>query len=390
MARRATEGSVKSPVNIVVGMLLKRLRERSEKQLEQIAPALDVSPAYLAAIEAGGNALPAKSVAGLGTLGLDFVAASALLTLVNYLDCRMKNAKIYDFREVQRRAEGLLSQVGALPFKPFLKWTIATIRLTDRGGSIDLQRGSESLEASLRQLSQLKPPADAATDKGRQPSSRLALSPMLEDLLDIASSGLSLLSPHINQFNFKAWEELNADRMVEIRAYVNDAERFLEDAPDFDWHALLLNAHRPPLTILIPGGTSLSELEVADQFHGGLTLRQSQAEDIKRQVRFAKVNSKSLENKIHRALVYDFSQGQIIQEESWSVLGSKILNQRRFSQFDNAWLYELRGHRGPDSGSRNLVGILGAYDEDEVSSFGVFLDRGDTNTWWEIITSGIS
>ena len=119
MARRVTEGSVKSPVNIIVGMLLKRLRERSDKQLDQIAPALDVSPAYLAAIEAGTNALPAKSVAGLGILGLDFVAASALLTLVNYLDCRMKNSKIYDFREVQLRAEGLLSQTGALALKPF-------------------------------------------------------------------------------------------------------------------------------------------------------------------------------------------------------------------------------------------------------------------------------
>ena len=146
MARRVTEGSVKSPVNIIVGMLLKRLRERSDKQLDQIAPALDVSPAYLAAIEAGTNALPAKSVAGLGTLGLDFVAASALLTLVNYLDCRMKNSRIYDFREVQLRAEGLLRQTGALALKPFIKWTIATIRSTDRGASLDSQRGLQALE----------------------------------------------------------------------------------------------------------------------------------------------------------------------------------------------------------------------------------------------------
>ena len=68
---------------------------------------------------------------------------------------------------------------------------------------------------------------------------------MVEDLLDIASRGLSLLTPHINRFNFKAWEELNADRMVEVRGYVNDAERFLADAPDFDWHAILLNSYRP-------------------------------------------------------------------------------------------------------------------------------------------------
>jgi hypothetical protein len=389
MARRATEGSVKSPVNIVVGMLLKRLRERSDKQLDQVAPAFDVSPAYLAAIEAGTNAVPAKSVAGLGILGLDFVAASAILSLVSYLDCRMKNSRIYDFREVRYRAERLLSQTGALALKPFLKWTVATIRSADRGASLDIQRGLEALGATLQQLSQLKPPADATPDKALPLSLRLRLSPMVEDLLDIASSGLSLLTPHINRFNFKAWEELNADRMVEVRGYVNDAERFLADAPDFDWHAILLNSHRPPLTILVPGRTPLSELEIADTFYDQLprySRRQSHIEDVKRQIRFGKVSSKPIENQIKRALVYDFSQGQIIQEESWSALGVKVLNQKRFSQFDNAWLYKLSGHHGPDPASRNLVGILGAYDNDDVSSFGVFLDREDTNTWWTITT----
>ena len=83
MARRAPDGSVKSPVNIVVGILLKRLRERSDKQLDQVAPAFNVSPGYLAAIEAGTNAVSAKSVAGRRSLGVDFVAASALLTLVS-------------------------------------------------------------------------------------------------------------------------------------------------------------------------------------------------------------------------------------------------------------------------------------------------------------------
>ena len=116
-------------------MMLKRLRERSNKQLDQIAPALDVSPAYLAAIEGGTNALPAKSVVGLGALGLDFVPASALLALVSHLDCRIKNSRFYDFREVQLRAEGLLSQTGAPAFKSFLEWTVAAIQKCEAGTS---------------------------------------------------------------------------------------------------------------------------------------------------------------------------------------------------------------------------------------------------------------
>ena len=177
--------------------------------------------------------------------------------------------------------------------------------------------------------------------------------------------------------------------MVEVRGYVNDAERFLADAPDFDWLAILLNSHRPPLTIVVPGGTSPSELEIADQFYEQLPLynrRQSDLEDVKRQIRFGKVSSRSTEDQIERALVYDFSLGQIIQEEIWSALGVKILNQRRFSQFDNAWLYKLSVHREADSASRKLVGILGAYDNDDVSSFGVFLNQEDTCTWWKITT----
>ena len=184
---------------------------------------------------------------------------------------------------------------------------------------------------------------------------------MVEDLLDIASSGLSLLTPHINRFNFKAWEQLNADRMVEVRAYVNNAEKFLTDAPDFDWHAILLNPHRPRLTILVPRDTLLSEVDIAGRFYEQLprhSRRQSQIEDVKRQIQFYKVPSKSIEKQISRALVYDFSQGQMVQEESWSALGEKLLSQKRFSEFDNAWLYQLRSYRGHDLAYRNLVGIF--------------------------------
>jgi len=63
-----------------------------------------------------------------------------------------------------------------------------------------------------------------------------------------------------------------------------------------------------------------------------------------------------------------------------------LLSQKRFSQFDNAWLYQLKSSPGPNS-IYNMVGILGAYDNDDVSSFGVFLDRNDCCTWWDIIAS---
>ena len=386
MARRAASGSVKSPVNIVVGLLLKRLRERADKQLDQAAPALEVSPAYLAAIEAGTNALPAKSVVGLGVLGLNFVAAAALLALVSYLDCRIRNSRVYDFREIQLRAEHLLAETGASAFKAFLEWTVATIQTNESSAGLDSQRGVDILESSLKALSQLTPPVAAQT-KTEAPASHYSLSPMVEDLLNIASSGLSLLTPHINRFNFKAWEELNAGRMFEVRAYVDNIERFLADASHFDWLAILLNPHRPVLTIAVPGRTSLSEQDIADHFYEQIPLyarSKSQTGDVKRQIRFIKVRQKGPEKQINRALVYDFSLGQIVPEASWSALGKKLLSQKRFSQFDNAWLYQLKSSPGPNSIS-NMVGILGAYDNDDVSSFGVFLDRNDCRTWWDII-----
>ena len=386
MARRAPEGPVKSPVNIVVGALLKRLRERSGRRVDQLASALDVSPAYLSAIEAGTNALPAKSVAGLGSLGVSFVTASALLALVSYLDCRMRNSRVYDYREIQLRAERLIFDSDASAFRPFLEWIVTALQ-TGETGNEAAGGGVEILETSLTQVSRPQPD-DAAPVKVELPASHSKLSPMVEDLLDIASSGLSLLTPHISRFNFTAWEELNAGRMFEVRAYVDDAERFLEDAPDFDWHAMLLNPHRPKLTVVVPGVTRYTEEEISNRFYELIPLynrSQSQIEGVKKQINFVKLQSKSIESRINRALVYDFSHGQLVQELVWAALGSKLLKQKRFSQFDNVWLYELRSSQWRQQSVARIVGILGAYNDDELSSFGVFLDRDDTQVWWQLI-----
>ena len=152
MARRSPAGLVKSPVNIAVGALLRRLRETGGRELEQIAPILGVSPAYLNAIEAGTNALPARSVAGLDSLGLGFVPASALLTMVSYLDCRMRNSRIYDLGEIQVRAEGLFSAPDIAAFHPFLEWLVASIQCDDAANA-DIARGTDSLAKGLEQLS---------------------------------------------------------------------------------------------------------------------------------------------------------------------------------------------------------------------------------------------
>jgi hypothetical protein len=386
MARRTASGTVKSPVNIVVGLLLRRLRDRAYKQLDQAGPALEVSPAYLAAIEAGTNALPAKSVVGLATLGLDFVAAAALLALVSYLDCRIRNARVYDFREIELRAERLLTEPGASAFKPFLEWAVATVKTIESTPNPDSQRGADILESALAQFSH-QPNPEIAHSKTEALASRYNLSPMLEDLLDTAASGLSLLTPHINRFNFAAWEAANAGRMFEVRAYVDDAERFLADAANFDWLAILLNPHRPTITIAVPGRTSLSELDIADRFHKQVPLyarSPSLIDDVKRQIKFIKVKPRKIENQVYRGLVYDFSRGQIVREEIWSALGKKLLSQKRYSEFDNVWLYKLKSYPDQPSAS-NLVGILGTYDDDDISSFGVFIDRNDCRMWWELI-----
>ena len=387
MARRTASGSVKSPVNIVVGVLLRRLRDRVHKQLDQAGPALEVSPAYLAAIEAGTNALPAKSVVGLATLGLDFVAAAALLALVSYLDCRIRNARVYDFREIELRAERLLTEPGASAFKPFLEWAVATVKTIESAPNPDSQRGADILESALAQFSH-QPNPDIAHSKTAAPASRYNLSPMLEDLLDTTASGLSLLTPHINRFKFAAWEAANAGRMFEVRAYVDDAERFLADAANFDWLAILLNPHRPTITIAVPGRTSLSESDIADRFHKQIPLyarSSSLIEDVKRQIKFIRIKPRKIENQIYRGLVYDFSRGQIVREEIWTASGKKILSHKRFSEFDNVWLYKLKSCQDQHVAS-NLVGILGTYDDD-ISSFGVFIDRNDCSMWWELIDS---
>jgi len=107
---------------------------------------------------------------------------------------------------------------------------------------------------------------------------------------------------------------------------------------------------------------------------------------VKRQIKFIKVKQKKIENQVYRGLVYDFSRGQIVQEEMWSARGKKLLSQKRFPEFDNVWLYKLKSYPGQPSIS-SLVGILGTYDDDDISSFGVFMDRNDCCMWWELIGS---
>jgi hypothetical protein len=384
MARRSQEGPVKSPVNIAVGALLKRLRESSGRGLDQAAPVLDVSPAYLNAIEAGTNALPASSVAGLNSLGVSFLPASALLTMVSYLDCRIRNSRVYDLAEILVRAEALLSAQDVAAFHPFLEWLVASIQARN-AVSTHIAHGTDSLESGLARLALLKPAGDNA-DHTALPAGDTSLSPMIGDMLDMVSSGLSLVTPHISRFKFKAWEELNAGRMYEVRAYVDDAERFLEDAPDFDWHAILLNAHHPKLTVIVPGATALSEQELTEEFYKRLPLfnrSQTQLQGVKRQIRFVKAKHTS-ESGINRALVYDFSHGQLVQESSWATLGAGIVDQKRYNQFNNAWLYELRPYGSRAATVKNTIVILGAYNDVELSSFGVFLNHADCGTWWKL------
>ena len=50
---------------------------------------------------------------------------------------------------------------------------------------------------------------------------------MIGDILDMVSSGLSLVTPHISRFKFKAWEELNAGRMYEVRHTSTMRKNFL-------------------------------------------------------------------------------------------------------------------------------------------------------------------
>jgi hypothetical protein len=181
---------------------------------------------------------------------------------------------------------------------------------------------------------------------------------------------------------------MNAARMFEVRAYVNDVEKLLEDAPEFDWAAMLLNQNRPPLTIFVPHGASGTEEEMARRFYDQLPLfnrSQAQLAGVREQIRIVKVDAKTLQGDVARRLVYDFSMGQLVQQEVWNETGKRILNQKRYYQFDNVWLYELRQYLGDAaSHKKKHVAILGAYNEKELSSFGVFLNAKDSRDWWHL------
>jgi transcriptional regulator with XRE-family HTH domain len=380
MAKSAQSGTVKSPVNLAIGVLLKSLREQHGWKIEQAARSLGVSPAYLNTIESGVNALPAKAVAGLDALGVDFLAASALLTLISYLDCRVPNSRFYDFEEIQLRAEKLLAAENTAPFHPFLEWVAAVIRRsgTEKIGADVFSESVEILKVALSEVASLKPSAPPSQSFARI---NRPLSPIFEDVLEILESRLALFTPHIDRQNFKLFEERHASRILEIRAYVDDAGRFIDDAPNFDWSAILLNAHSPKLTIFIPSVASQGEDELAGRFVNGLPFTKVQTEIVRPRIAFVKVSS-GAQNDINRALVHDFARGRVVSDKIWKQFGEEILVEKKYTLFNNSWLYEMQSSVKLDA--KLLIGTLGAYNDSDGSAFGVMMDRYTSELWWRL------
>ena len=259
--------------------------------MEQICPILGVSPAYLNAIKSHTDASSAirdrSKIAGLG-----FVPASTLLTMVSYLDCRMRNSRIYDLSEIQVRAEGLFSAPDIAAFHPFLEWLVASIQCDDAANA-DIARGTDSLAKGLEQLSRLKPTGEGA-NRAAPPAKDASLSPMIEDMLDTVASSLSLVTPHISRFKFKAWEERTPAECTRYAPLSTMPKGFstmrLNSIGMRSFATVII-----PTTAIVPNGTALSERALADEFHAAIPAynrRQSQLEGVKRQTRFVKVGNK--------------------------------------------------------------------------------------------------
>lgn len=378
----------KSPLNVAAGKLLKELREKRGWKPEQAAQAFGVATTYLGQIEIGTRALPATCTVGLTELGVPLPSASLLLTLIVYVDQRDKGTGLYTAQEIIRRAEHLRANTLMPWFDDALEWLIVAVRKLQERKNFDIEDGARLLAAALDSL----PGLAAATTSQKQappPQRNYKLSPVFEDLVDQMVRQLALIHPQINLPSFQTWEASNAHRFLEVRAFVDSAQRLLSDAQNFDWNGILNNRFRPKIHVFLSATDPMEAEEAQREFRSKLKVSAKGSQTIKENVIFRNFDSAS-ENEVRRRLIYDLAEERPISAKIWSEFGRAILDEKRFVQYNNIWLYSMHGEeaRAKDHPPL-LVGVLGAYNDKDQTAFGSMVNGETLDEWWKLMSQAL-
>ena len=368
----------KSPLNLLIGQVIERLR--LEKRIEEadLAEALGVALSYLRVIELGTRALPVYSALGLADLGIDFTQACVLISVIQFLDQRDPNEQAYDSRKIVERIVRLKPRAPSL--RPILDWVEEACLDAEKPekGLRETYKDQSVIDRAIKTLRmdapRIKQDSDAAASSYQQ--SQEALSPFFADAVSSLVNRLSAFVPFTDANRIALWEKSNSERMKGVLAYVEDAQDLIDSAEDFGW-SFLLNEHKPTVMIYVPSATQRIvqlERDLREKLRKKIVKRQ-RAADILENVRI-KLIPKKLEPACDRALWMNLDQSPVADL-------SERRNARRFS---TAWLYLVRPDAVNVPVEPNVVGLLAmTHDKADLASvYSAAMERSHIQLWRNI------
>ena len=378
---------IKSPLNVLVGRLLRGAREMAKLKFEDVANEFVISATYLRAIESGARALPPHTAAGLVRLfNFDFFATSGLLVLVDRLDVRVgkKNAHKalnYESLEIQTRAAALAET--APYYREILDWLRDA---TARAETVAPLQESDLPVALLQELLERTPGAQRTVrpSGSSSPLLKYRLSPLIEDIVDQLATKLSWISPHIQQSNIGQWEENNSDRIANVYGYISNGESIISSLNKYSW-SFMYNRLEPSMVVLVDGYKTKAIADLQAEVRHSLGRHLSERDTPRRKKITGRVHF--LDGSTHRddfqkLLRFDYMTREAatvtVNSDRHSPMGG------RFQEFMNCWIYELSQDSIEGTSNRtHLAGFMDRYDSEEPQNtdYGVTLRAGHVRAW---------
>jgi DNA-binding XRE family transcriptional regulator len=239
------EKSPKNPLALALGLVLKQVREKSNKTAGDIADSLDVSPSTYRLIEAGSSTLRPVYAPRLlqeeAFREIDFSSLAILLQATHSLDAIRKEGK---------QLRGALQEVGNLgsPLGQVISKLRYELDAEDKSDNVEVRTTILRTEVHRHVRRFLTTPTfsqELETQAQLTTKSFLTeVSPFYFDAAIRLLQDLKRSEPQLHSSKLGEWEAENADRMMEIRVVMRDLGVLFHEGnfEDFDFRYALNRA----------------------------------------------------------------------------------------------------------------------------------------------------
>lgn len=236
------KNALKNPLAVALGLVLKQMREESNRSAEDIADTLDVSPSTYRLVEAGSNNLrpvyAPKLLQEDAFREIEFSSLAILLQAIHSLDAIRK-----DKNELADALQEIIN-LGS-PLSRLISKLKEGLQTEGDPGNIDVRAVILRTEVNrhLRRLlttptfsQELETQAELTTKRFLNEVSPFYFDTAIRLLLDLKRS-----EPQLQSSKLGEWEAENAERMTEVKVVVRDLGTLFHKGnfEDFDFRYIL-------------------------------------------------------------------------------------------------------------------------------------------------------